>query len=220
MILCIRIPDASSFVPSVPQKRQLRTSSRSSSIANLPPSAHRRQTSSLWVVADAEEKEKKGNNHSDSSPWRETANGGYLPNISRSPITVESMEDYKRVVADEKDLLVCVRFYAPWCRACKAIQNKFRQLARKYPTVKFVECPLTQANAVLHQGLAVPSLPFGHIYHPAVGLVEERKIGRKVFDEFATVLDTYVQESCDIDWTKAGAMGDAHDFLEEQPPLQ
>jgi len=29
---------------------------------------------------------------------------------------VESLKDYKRVVADETDRVVAVRFYAPWCK--------------------------------------------------------------------------------------------------------
>jgi hypothetical protein len=30
--------------------------------------------------------------------------------------TVETLEDYKKVVGDEKEKLVAVRFHAPWCR--------------------------------------------------------------------------------------------------------
>jgi hypothetical protein len=46
--------------------------------------------------------------------------------------------------------------------------------------------------------LGVPSVPFGHIYHPDVGLVEEKKINKKVFGEFRDSLDSYVNGSCDI----------------------
>jgi hypothetical protein len=50
--------------------------------------------------------------------------------------------------------------------------------------VVFVDVPVTQENAVIHQGLGVPSLPFGHIYHPQEGLVEELKLTRKDIQEF------------------------------------
>ena len=50
--------------------------------------------------------------------------------------------------------------------------------------VVFVDVPVTQHNAVIHQGLGVPSLPFGHIYHPQAGLVEELKLTRKDIQDF------------------------------------
>ena len=50
--------------------------------------------------------------------------------------------------------------------------------------VVFVDVPVTQDNAVIHQGLGVPSLPFGHIYHPQAGLVEELKLTRKDIQDF------------------------------------
>lgn len=112
---------------------------------------------------------------------------------------VLSIQDYKRVVVDEKKSIVVVRFYAAWCRACKAISFRFRhQLPAKFPDVKFVEVPLTKDNAFLHQGLGVPSLPYAHIYHPEAGLVEERKINQRVFSDFVEVLQTYRQGYCEI----------------------
>lgn len=40
------------------------------------------------------------------------SNGGRPSNV----IEVTSLEDYKTIVADEKEKIVAVRFYAPWCR--------------------------------------------------------------------------------------------------------
>jgi thiol-disulfide isomerase/thioredoxin len=34
---------------------------------------------------------------------------------------VVTMEDYKTVVVDEEERMLVVRFFAPWCRACKAV---------------------------------------------------------------------------------------------------
>jgi len=125
-----------------------------------------------------------------------------LPNFgSRKISEVATIEDYKKVVVEEPDLLVCVRFFAPWCRACKAVSSRFQRLANEYPKVKFVECPLTKENAYLHQGLGVPSLPYAHIYHPTAGLVEERKINKNVFAEFKNkVLKSYLDGSCPIEY--------------------
>ena len=61
-----------------------------------------------------------------------------------------------------------------------------------------VEVPVTDKNANLHQGLGVPSLPYGHIYHPEGGLVEELKIHRRQFPKFAKVVHSYAQTNCDL----------------------
>ena len=143
--------------------------------------------------------------------WKPTEDGkGFIPRLPQkkkknhnnnhhhnSIHTVHDLDEYKRVVAEERDRIVCVRFYATWCRACKAIAPAFQRLAQQFPTVKFVEVPLTDKNAVLHQGLGIPSLPFAHIYHPEAGLVEEQKIGKKVFANFRdVVLKSYVEGFC------------------------
>lgn len=173
---------------------------------------HERPTTLLRVVADAEKEELHKNKRNDSdnddgdsnssSSWIPTASGGFLPNFSsRSPVTtVSTLEDYKSAVVDEPNRLVVVRFYAPWCRACKAVASGFRKLALDHSDVKFVEVPLTKTNAFLHQGLGVPSLPFAHIYHPEAGLVEERSINKKIFGDFKHVLQTYIDGECQIDW--------------------
>jgi thiol-disulfide isomerase/thioredoxin len=124
---------------------------------------------------------------------------------------VKTMQEYKDQVVDEQDAIVCVRFYAPWCRACKAVEAPYKQLATKYTSapessdnnkiqVKFVQVPLTKENAYLHTGLGIPSLPYAHIYHPVAGLVEERSINKKIFGEFKAALQCYVDGECAIDW--------------------
>mmetsp|Transcript_40146 Transcript_40146/g.60257 ORF Transcript_40146/g.60257 Transcript_40146/m.60257 type:complete len:96 (+) Transcript_40146:30-317(+) len=74
----------------------------------------------------------------------------------------------------------------------------FYRAAAKYPNVSFVEVPVTEKNAHLHQGLGVPSVPFGHIYHPEAGLVEEQKISKKFFPQFEQILETYVNGVCEL----------------------
>lgn len=130
------------------------------------------------------------------------------PGTTAKPIEVVTIQEYKAAVAEERDQMVCVRFYAPWCKACKAVQQPFRKLCRDYSgmNVKFVEVPLNKENAFLHEGLGVPSLPYGHIYHPTAGLVEERKINlkKKEFATFEHVLKTYVDGECAVDYPEGG----------------
>jgi len=143
-----------------------------------------------------------------------------------SMLQIKDIEHYKEEVVDAKDAsLVVVRFYASWCKACKAIESSFHRLPQEFPsTVKFVEVPLTKENAYLHKGLGVSSLPFAHVYynadHPDNGgperqgegdessslasasnsctLVDELKISRNKFSNFRRVLRSYVDKECTV----------------------
>lgn len=123
-----------------------------------------------------------------------TKNSKLPPNV----YAVSSLQDYKTVVGDERTKIVAVRFHAPYCKACRAMAPLFYHLANKFPNVKFVDVPVTEENINLHQGLGVPSLPFGHIYHPQGGLVEELRITRPHISAFANKLQSYVVGSCKL----------------------
>lgn len=151
--------------------------------------------------------------------WTPVA-GGFLPRLDRPrnkqqqlqqqqrPLIVEvsSLEDYKREVIDCDEEVVVVKFYSTWCRSCKDMAPLFKKLANSLSDntkVKFVQVAVTKHNAVLHQGLGIPSVPYGHIYHKKGGLVEERKINKKEFDGFKDILQQYVEGSCDTKELKA-----------------
>lgn len=153
---------------------------------------HTRMESSLSMVTSVDSE----------SAERSSASAGdglSSPKKPKNPIIrVETLEDYKQQVVDEKERLVAVKFFSPTCRACKAMAPQYKKLALKYPDVKFVEVPLTQNNAMLHQGLGVPSFPFGHLYHPEVGLVEEGSINRKRIGGFELKLSEYLAGECQL----------------------
>ena len=154
------------------------------------------------------EEEREKDKDKNSKEWKQVV-GGFVPKMFKRPkedeIPVESVQlidtiqDYKKFVVDEPERIVAVRFFAPWCKSCKASHPHFKKLVLRHsPNVKFVEVPLTKETSYIHEGLGVPSVPFGHIYHPEAGLVEEMKINKRVIGKFADALDSYVNGSCDL----------------------
>lgn len=119
-------------------------------------------------------------------------------------LSVDSIQKYKHVVVDESDKIVVVRFWASWCKSCKASEPHFMKLVSKYQNldnamkVKFVDVPLTQETALLQNALNVPSVPFIHIYYPGAGLVEELKLSKPHIQKFDTILNSYIIGYCDL----------------------
>lgn len=109
---------------------------------------------------------------------------------------VESLEQYADVISQgrKENKVVVVRFTATWCKTCHFLRPAFNRLASSNSQVIFVDVPVTESNVNLHQGLGVDSVPFGHIYHPQNGLVEECKLSRKSFSEFEGLVKTYANE--------------------------
>jgi hypothetical protein len=84
-------------------------------------------------------------------------------------------------------------------KACKAVAPYFYKMAHeKSQHAIFVDVPVTSKNSPLHQGLGIPSLPFAHIYHPDVGLVEELSFTRKHVADLDKKLDSYIHGSCHV----------------------
>mmetsp|Transcript_7710 Transcript_7710/g.11171 ORF Transcript_7710/g.11171 Transcript_7710/m.11171 type:complete len:260 (-) Transcript_7710:42-821(-) len=166
----------------------------------------------LRPIEDEREKDKESNKN--SKEWKEVV-GGFVPRLFKRPKEgdnrgdnrpvdtsvqlIDTIQDYKKEVVDEQERIVAVRFFAPWCKSCKAAHPHFKKIVSRHsPNVKFVDVPLTKETAYIHEGLGVPSVPFGHIYHPDAGLVEEMKINKKVIGEFGDALKSYVNGSCDL----------------------
>jgi thiol-disulfide isomerase/thioredoxin len=125
-------------------------------------------------------------------------------------LTIDNIMDYKEQVALEVEQIVVVRFFASWCKSCRASEPLFRKLVHTTKakqrkngngrvSVKFVQVPLNKQTAYLQEGLGVPSVPYSHIYHPDGGLVEELKLNKREMKKFSTVLESYIVGGCDLD---------------------
>merc|ERR1711935_812806 len=121
---------------------------------------------------------------------------------------IDNIMDYKSIVVDEEKSIVVVRFFASWCRSCRASEPLFKNMVSRYSPssassdgerpVKFVMVQLTKDTAYLQEGLGVPSIPYVHVYYPECGLVEESKFSKGYYGDFTPVLESYIAGSCDL----------------------
>ena len=103
-------------------------------------------------------------------------------------------------LTDEDEKIVVVRFFAPWCRACKAAEAKFHKLVSNYgDQIKFIEVPASTENP-LQRIYGVDRIPFGHIYYPNAGLVEKHSVSQKNIKDFGQILSNYVEGACNVDY--------------------
>lgn len=128
-------------------------------------------------------------------PSSRQQSSAWTPENARTAVTLQEFAD----VIEEgrrKNKMVVVKFHASWCKKCLSLRPSFRKAIVSNPDVIFVDVPVTETNANLHQGLNVPSIPYGHMYHPDRGLVEETKLSRESFSEFLGLIDTH--SSCSV----------------------
>jgi len=120
---------------------------------------------------------------------------------------IRNLKDYKEVLdkASGDDRMLAVLWYSPWCKACRAVIPGIRTLAKRHPDIQFIQVPVIEENANLHQGLDVPSVPFMHLYVPDdPRLVEESKMTRKRLSAFQKLLKDYERGSCSLENTFGG----------------
>ena len=201
LLLAICISHALSLMPnsiSTRTNRQRSTSSSSSLYSSqaapgVPPSSLRdRMLQQVIGVDDNKSKKKKMTKKKKNSLVQE----------------IRTISEYRKAVVEEADgKFVAVWFYAPWCRGCRATQPGFASLAKHHPEVKFVKVPVVEDNINLHQGLDIPSVPYLHLYHPTLGLIQEQKLARKHLPGFHKLLQDYVADECSLErsgeWSSA-----------------
>lgn len=108
-------------------------------------------------------------------------NGLPLPSVTDHGIyDIKTKEEHIALLNAHPDKIVVVKFYAPWCRACKGLEPKFVQVSKdkKYDNLPLVFGQMTIMNNKDYiKSLGVLALPSIHIYSGAEGLVENFPCG-------------------------------------------
>ena len=57
----------------------------------------------------------------------------------------------------------------------------YYKLAKKEESVAFINVQITKENTKVFKNLGVPSVPYGHLYFPNIGLIEQFKMGKDAY---------------------------------------
>eukprot|EP00557_Chaetoceros_sp_GSL56_P008069 CAMPEP_0176494004 /NCGR_PEP_ID=MMETSP0200_2-20121128/9853_1 /TAXON_ID=947934 /ORGANISM="Chaetoceros sp., Strain GSL56" /LENGTH=571 /DNA_ID=CAMNT_0017891709 /DNA_START=534 /DNA_END=2249 /DNA_ORIENTATION=+ len=93
---------------------------------------------------------------------------------------LQGKEDHLALLEQNPGKIIIMKFFAPWCRACKGLEPKFVQIAKdpKYESLPLVFAQLSVAHSKEYvKSLGVLALPSIHIYAGQEGLVENFPCG-------------------------------------------
>lgn len=167
---------ASAFVPSRPL-----TVPEASIKQNEPNNRRLRKSAPFLAPAFDFLQQRLSSTKVDMSTVVETASATDFPVKDQNGVyQIGNKEQHSAFLAANPDKLVVMKFYAPWCRACKGLAPKFLQVVNDE---KYSGIPILWAElSVLHnkdfvKSLGVLALPSIHFYAGANGLIENFPCG-------------------------------------------
>jgi len=93
---------------------------------------------------------------------------------------LNTKEDHLALLAAHPGKIIIMKFYAPWCRACKGLEPKFIQISKdtKYDKLPLLFAQMSvQHNKAYIKSIGILALPSVHIYSGTEGLVENFPCG-------------------------------------------
>jgi len=131
-----------------------------------------RITSSLLHQSAVEEQQSTAPNGSSDSD---------VPILMQNGIyDLQTKEAHLALLESNPEKIVVMKFYAPWCRACKGLEPKFQKVSQdeKYENLPMIFAQMSvQNNKTYIKSLGVLALPSVHIYAGTEGLVENFPCG-------------------------------------------
>eukprot|EP00168_Porphyra_purpurea_P006820 TRINITY_DN1840_c0_g1_i10.p1 TRINITY_DN1840_c0_g1~~TRINITY_DN1840_c0_g1_i10.p1 ORF type:complete len:233 (+),score=70.05 TRINITY_DN1840_c0_g1_i10:690-1388(+) len=113
---------------------------------------------------------------SPSDPGPPAASTATATPVAEPVAPITSFDEYMEMLEASAGQVAVLKFYAPWCRSCRAISPKVARLAHEFPEIRFYEIDY-EANKELCWRLGVKNLPTFHFYSGAAGRVEDFNAG-------------------------------------------
>lgn len=121
-------------------------------------------------------------------------------NQEREIKLIEDTDAYHALIeaATNENRLVVIKFYASWCRACKAMAPKFQRVADDAPPeMEFYEI-LFDNNKKLCKSLGIKILPFIEIVAGSKGKIEGFTCGPSKISLLMGKVEELAADSCDL----------------------
>ena len=122
------------------------------------------------------------------------------PRMTGSVTKLTADNFYEELAACEG--LAVVKFWAPWCRTCKALAPKYDSVVFQHldePRVRFFECNFKEAGA-LCLSQKIMALPTIHFYMPEIGRVNRVSVDAKTATrKISAELDRFLGEDGQLD---------------------
>lgn len=123
-------------------------------------------------------------------------------------VPITSFDDYMNMLSASAERVAVLKFFAPWCRSCRAIAPKVARLAHEFPEIHFYEIDY-EANKELCWRLGVKNLPTFHFYSGAAGRVEDFNAGPARAHIIREKVMEYALGSCAMPTAEADGASDA-----------
>jgi len=105
-------------------------------------------------------------------------------------------EDYDTALQRSRENLVVIKYYASWCRACKALAPKVEKIARSNPGVTFYEIEF-ESNKAMCKDIGIRVLPWIQFYQDGK-VVESFSCGPSKSQQISKRLETYATGECEL----------------------
>eukprot|EP00611_Tribonema_gayanum_P028464 TRINITY_DN7323_c3_g1_i2.p1 TRINITY_DN7323_c3_g1~~TRINITY_DN7323_c3_g1_i2.p1 ORF type:complete len:249 (-),score=68.63 TRINITY_DN7323_c3_g1_i2:528-1274(-) len=126
--------------------------------------------------------------------------------LSTAPVTrVTTSQEYHALLAENPESLVVFKWFAPWCRSCKAMDLKFKRLALENPCVVFAEIDIDVSRELKRQH-GVKAIPAIHMHAGHLGLVENFTCGPSKVLLLSRRINMYANVAAYVAKAKGGLM--------------
>jgi len=104
----------------------------------------------------------------------------YPKQLANGLFDIENADQHNAWLKANPDKLMAIKFYAPWCRACKSVEPKFIRISKdpKYADIPIIFGQISvQHNKAFVKALGILALPSIQIYAGSEGLIENFPCG-------------------------------------------
>jgi thiol-disulfide isomerase/thioredoxin len=126
--------------------------------------------------------------------------------LAAAPVTqIMTTMEYRELLAANPDKLIVTKWYADFCRSCKAMDLKYKKLAIERPDVIFVAINVAESKE-LKQAHGVNVIPQVHLNAGHLGLVESFTCGPSKMPTLARKVERYADVQKYIASARGGLM--------------